>query len=96
MRWLIAPAGIELLVCSLQIVSECLFVTTEFKIFLRLLRKSVKIQIYETIILPGVWSLTLREEYRLMVFENRVVRGIFGHKREEVAEAGEGCIMRAS
>jgi hypothetical protein len=31
-------------------------------------------------------DLTLREEYRLRVFENRVLRGIFGPKREEVAE----------
>jgi hypothetical protein len=42
------------------------------------------------IILPAVlyrcekWSLTLREEYRLRVFENRVLRRIFGSKRDEV------------
>jgi hypothetical protein len=30
------------------------------------------------------WSLTLREEYRLRVFENRVLRRIFGPKRDEV------------
>jgi hypothetical protein len=42
------------------------------------------------IILPDVlcgcesWSLTLREEYRLRVFENKVLRRIFGPKREEV------------
>jgi hypothetical protein len=29
------------------------------------------------------WSLTLREEHRLRVFKNRVLRRIFGHKREE-------------
>jgi hypothetical protein len=34
------------------------------------------------------WSLTLREEHRLRVFENRVLRRIFGPK------AGENCIMR--
>jgi hypothetical protein len=45
---------------------------------------------YKTIILPvvlygcGTWSLTLREEHRLRVFENRVLRGIFGLKRDEV------------
>jgi hypothetical protein len=43
-----------------------------------------------TIILPilhgyKTWSLTLREEHRLRVFENRVLRRIFGPKREEVA-----------
>jgi hypothetical protein len=30
------------------------------------------------------WSLTLREQHRLSVFENRVLRRIFGHKRDEV------------
>jgi hypothetical protein len=32
------------------------------------------------------WSLTLREEHRLRVFENRVLRGIFGPKRDEVTD----------
>jgi hypothetical protein len=56
----------------------------------RLLSKNIKIRIYETIILPVVlygcetWSLTLREEHRLRVFENRVLRRIFGLKRDEV------------
>jgi hypothetical protein len=56
----------------------------------RLLPKNTKIGIYNTIILPVVlhgsetWSLTLREEYRLRVFENRVLRRIFGPKRDEV------------
>jgi hypothetical protein len=50
----------------------------------------VKIKIYKTIILPVVLyvcetlSLTLREEHRLRVFENRVLRRIFGPKRDEV------------
>jgi hypothetical protein len=50
----------------------------------------VKIKIYKTIILPVVlygcetWSLTLREEHRMRVFENRVLRRIFGPKRDEV------------
>ena len=49
----------------------------------------MKIKIYKTIILPVVvygresWSLTLREELWLRVFENRVLR-IFGPKRDEV------------
>ena len=52
----------------------------------------VKIKIYETIILPVVlygcetWSLTLREESRLRVFENRILRRIFGPKRDENGE----------
>jgi hypothetical protein len=56
----------------------------------RLLSKNLKIRIFKTIILPVVlygcepWSLTLREEHRLRVFENRVLRGIFRPKRDEV------------
>jgi hypothetical protein len=48
-----------------------------------------KIKIYKTVILPVVlhecetWSLTFREEHGLRVFENRVLRRIFGLKREE-------------
>ena len=55
-----------------------------------LLSKNLKIKIYRTIILPFVlygcetWSLTLREERRLRVFENRVLRRIFGPKMDEV------------
>jgi hypothetical protein len=50
----------------------------------------VKIKIYKTIILPLILygcetrSLTLREEHRLRVFENRVLRRIFGPRRDEV------------
>jgi hypothetical protein len=50
----------------------------------------VKIKIHKTVILPVVLygcetlSLTLREERRLKVFENRVLRRIFGPKRDEV------------
>jgi hypothetical protein len=56
----------------------------------RLLSKNTKIRIRKTIILPVVlygcvtWTLTLREEHRLMVFENRVLRSIFRPKRDEV------------
>jgi len=55
-----------------------------------LLSKNIKIKIYRNIILPVVvyrcetWSLTFREERRLRMFENRVLRRIFGPKREEV------------
>jgi hypothetical protein len=54
------------------------------------LYKNLKIRIYKTIILPVVlygcetWSLALREEHMLRVFENRVLRRIFGPKRVEV------------
>ena len=56
--------------------------------------------IYRTIILPVVlygcetWLLTLREEHRLRVFENRVLRRIFGPKRDGVTRRGENYIMR--
>jgi len=56
----------------------------------RLLSKNVKIKIYRTIILSVVfygcetWSLTLREERKLRVFENIVLRRIFGPWRDEV------------
>jgi hypothetical protein len=55
-----------------------------------LLSKNTKIRIHKTIILPVVlygcetWSLTLREEHRLRVSEIRVLRRIFGPKRDEV------------
>jgi hypothetical protein len=56
----------------------------------RLLSKITKIRVYRTIILPVVlcgyetWSFTLREEQRLRVFVNRMLRRIFGPKRDEV------------
>ena len=55
-----------------------------------LLSKNLKIKIYRTTILPIVlygcetWSLTLREEHRLRVFDNRALKIIFGPKRDEV------------
>jgi hypothetical protein len=65
--------------CSVQILlSSCLP------------SRNLKVKIYKTIILPAVlygcetWSLTLREEHRLRVFENRVLRRLFGPKRDEV------------
>ena len=54
--------------------------------------KNLKIKLYRTIILPVVlygcetWSLTLMEERRLRVFEKRVLRRIFGPRRNEVIE----------
>jgi hypothetical protein len=55
-----------------------------------LLSKNVNNRLYRTLILPVVlygcetWSLTLREQHRLRVLENRVLRRIFGPKRDEV------------
>jgi hypothetical protein len=59
----------------------------------------VKVRIYKTIVLPVVlygcetWSLTVREEYKLRVFENRVLR-IFGPKRDGVTGGWRKCITR--
>ena len=69
-----------------------------------LLSKNLKIKIYRTVILPVVlygcetWSLTLREERKLRVFENRVLRKIFGPRRDEVMgewRNGGDCITRS-
>jgi hypothetical protein len=55
----------------------------------RLISKNLKIKIYKTVILPvglygcETWSLTLREEHRLRVFENRVLRKVSEPRRGE-------------
>jgi hypothetical protein len=65
--------------------------------FYRLLLKNLKIRICKTLILPVVLygcetrSQTLREEHRLGVFENRVLKRIFGPKRDEMT--GEWRIL---
>jgi hypothetical protein len=57
-----------------------------------LISKDIKIKIYRTTILPLVmcgcetWSLTLRKERRLRGLENRVLRSLFGPKKDEVTE----------
>ena len=67
----------------------------------RLLSKNLKIKIYRNIILPVVfygcetWLLTLREERRLRVFENRALRRVFGPKRDEVTGEWKSCIRRS-
>jgi hypothetical protein len=66
-----------------------------------LLSKNIKIKVNRTIILPAVlygrdtWSLTLRAEHRLRVFEKTVLRKIFGSKRDEVTGECEDCMMRS-
>ena len=55
----------------------------------RLISKNLKVKIYRTIIFPVLcgcetWSLTLREERKLRVFENMVWWRIFGSRRDEV------------
>jgi hypothetical protein len=55
----------------------------------RLLSRNVKVKVYKPIILPVLygcetWPVSLREEHRLRVFESRVLRRIFGPKRDEM------------
>jgi hypothetical protein len=63
--------------------------------------KNLKIRIHKNIILPAdlfgceTWSLTLREKHRLRVFENRVLRMIFGPKTDEVTGEWKNCITRS-
>ena len=64
--------------------------TSEPFVFQVAIQKFKDQDIYTTIILPVVlygceaWSLTLREERKLRVFENMVLRRIFGPRRDEV------------
>ena len=66
-----------------------------------LLSNNLKIKIYRYIILPVVlygcatWSLALGEKRRLTVFENRVLRRIFGPKRDLVRGEWRNYIMRS-
>jgi len=65
-----------------------------------LLSKNLKIKVHRTIILPVLyecetWSLTLRDKRRLRVFENRVLRRIFGPKRDKVTGDRENYLMRS-
>jgi len=66
-----------------------------------LLSKNVKVKIYTNIILPVVlygcatWSLTLRKKRRLRVFENRVLKRIFGSKRDNVTGEWRKYVMRS-
>jgi hypothetical protein len=72
------------------VFGECLLPFGSESLSSRLLSRNVKVKIYKTIILLVVfygcetWSLTLREEHRQKVFENRVLRRLFGPKRGEV------------
>jgi hypothetical protein len=68
--------------------NACYYSVQNIFVFPSHIKKNLRIKIYKTVILPVVlygcetWSLTLREEQRLMVFESSVLR-IFGSKREE-------------
>ena len=74
---------------SLKSGNACYY-SVQNLLYSSLLSKNLKIKIHRTIIFPvalygcETWSLTLREERRLRVFENRVLRRIFGRKRDKV------------
>ena len=71
--------------CRLKAGNSCYY-SVQTLLSSRLLSKNLKIKIYKAIIMLVVlygyeaWSLTLREERRLRVFENRILRRIFGPK----------------
>ena len=73
-------------------MADCITVVPRSFVVGSSLSKNLKIKIYRTIILPVVlygcetWSLTLKEERKLRVFENMVLRRIFGPRRGEVIE----------
>jgi len=75
--------------CRLKLGNACCY-SVQNLLSSRLLSKNLKLKLYRTIILPVVlygcetWSLTLKGERRLRVFENRVLRRVFGPKRDEV------------
>jgi hypothetical protein len=58
---------------------------------------NIKFNIMLPVVLYGceTWSLKLREERRLTVFENRALKRIFGPERDKVTGGGENYIMRS-
>ena len=77
--------------CRLKAGNSCSY-SVQTHLSSRLLSKNFKIKIYKILILLVVlygcetWSLTLREEFRLKVFENRTQSRIFGHKKDDNGE----------
>ena len=75
--------------CRINIGNACYY-SLEKILSSRLLSMKLKGNTHKTIILPVVlygcetWSVTLREEHRLRVFENKALRKIFGTKRDEI------------
>jgi hypothetical protein len=78
---------------------QCLLLFGSETFVFQIAIQKLMIKIFRIIILPVVlygceaWSLTLREESRLRVFENRVLRRVFGPKRDAVTGNGENYIM---
>ncbi|KAJ4426503.1 hypothetical protein ANN_27317 [Periplaneta americana] len=84
------PFSVSVLDIPAEPQLEILDLQSEIELKDNLLSKNLKVRIYKTVILPVIlygcetWTLTLREEHRLRVFENKVLRKIFGAKRDEV------------
>ena len=84
--------------CRINMGNACYY-SLEKMLSSRLLPKELKVKTYKTIILPVVlygcetWSLTLKEEHRLRVFENKVLRKISGTKKDEIQANGESYTM---
>jgi hypothetical protein len=83
------------MLCELRLIYKgCFCHSAQNLLSSHLLSKNVKVRIYKTIILPVVlygcetWSLTVREEHKLRMFENRELRRIFGPKGDGMTE---GC-----
>ncbi|KAJ4427100.1 hypothetical protein ANN_24715 [Periplaneta americana] len=80
--------------CRINMGNACYY-SVEKLLSSSLLSKNLKVRIYKTVILPVVlygcetWTLTLREEHRLRVFENKVLRKIFGLSGMKLQENGE-------
>ena len=81
------PGQLVIIIIIIVIMGNACYYSLEKTLSSHLLSKKLK---YKTIILPVVlygcetWSLTLREEHRLREFENKVLRNIFGAKRDEI------------
>jgi len=85
--------------CNTRNLGNACYYSVQNLLSSSLLSKKLRIKIYRTIVLPVVlygcetWSLTLREERRLRLFESRVLRRVFGPKRDEAIGNGENYIM---
>ena len=75
--------------CKISMGNACYYSLEKILSSLQLSKK-LKVNTFKTIITPVVlygceiWTLTLREEHRLRVFQNKVLRKIFGAKRDEI------------
>jgi hypothetical protein len=81
-----------LTICNPRVFIGRLHLPSRTRCFSEVVSNNMKIKLQRTITLPvvlygcGTWSLTTGEEHRLRVFENRVLRHIFGSRRDQVTE----------